>query len=190
MSRNAGAILSMNGDYCNNQKSGFLVRNGDVYYDDPMEYDLCVLFSDGTVETYSPSEYDPQELIAAGAWQSWKFGPRLLDAEGKAMTAFNTTSTIEKEEAPRSGFGYYEPGHYCFVVADGRQSHARGFVLSDFAQLFEELGCVRAYNMDGGASSVLTFNGATFNRPSGYRELGEILFIGEIPEATSGEETP
>lgn len=182
MAKNSGAIVSMNGDYCNNQKFGILVRNGEVYYDDPMEFDLCVLYYDGTVETYSPSEYDPADIISAGAYQTWKFGPKLLDSNGKAMTSFNTTYVVEKEEAPRSGFGYYEPGHYCFVVADGRQSHARGMVLSEFAQLFEDLGCVRAYNMDGGASSVLTFDGNKYNIPSGYRELGEILLIAETSE--------
>ena len=182
MAKNSGAIISMNGDYCNNQKFGILVRNGEVYYDDPMEFDLCVLYYDGTVETYSPSEYEPSEVISSGAYQTWKFGPKLLDSNGKAMTSFNTTYVVEKEEAPRSGFGYYEPGHYCFVVADGRQSHARGMVLSEFAKLFEDLGCVRAYNMDGGASSVLTFNGEKYNIPSGYRELGEILLITETTE--------
>ena len=182
MAKNSGAIISMNGDYCNNQKFGILVRNGEVYYDDPMEFDLCVLYYDGTVETYSPLEYEPSEVISSGAYQTWKFGPKLLDSNGKAMTSFNTTYVVEKEEAPRSGFGYYEPGHYCFVVADGRQSHARGMVLSEFAQLFEDLGCVRAYNMDGGASSVLTFNGEKYNIPSGYRELGEILLITETTE--------
>ncbi len=184
MARNSGAIISMNGDYCNNQKYGILVRNGEVYYDDPMEFDLCVLYYDGTVETYSPSEYVPADVIAAGAYQTWKFGPRLLDTNGKAMTNFNTTYVVEKEEAPRSGFGYYEPGHYCFVVADGSQNHARGMVLSEFAQLFEDLGCVRAYNMDGGASSVLTFNGTKYNIPSGYRELGDILLITETSGMT------
>ncbi len=188
LSKSAGAILAMNGDYCNNQRSGFLVRNGDVYYDDALSFDLCVLFHDGTVETYSPSEYDPQKLLQDGPYQTWKFGPKLLDADGKAMTSFNTTTEIIYEEAPRSGFGYYEPGHYCFVVADGRQNHARGFVLSEFAQLFEELGCTRAYNLDGGASSVLTFDGSTYNKPSGYRQLGDILLIAEIPEVPGEEE--
>ena len=188
LAKSADALISMNGDYCNNQRSGFLVRNGDIYYDDALSFDLCVLFYDGTVETYLPSEYDPEELLAAGPYQSWKFGPKLLDADGKAMTSFNTTTEIIYEEAPRSGLGYYEPGHYCFVVADGRQNHARGFVLSEFAELFEELGCTRAYNMDGGASSVLTFDGNTYNKPSGYRQLGDILLIAEVPEAPGEEE--
>lgn len=179
MAKNAAAILSMNGDWCNNQKFGILVRNGVVYHNDPMAFDLCVLNYDGTVETYSPGSYDPADIIAGGAYQTWKFGPMLLDSEGKAMTSFNTTSVIENEAAPRSGFGYFEPGHYCFVVADGRQSHARGMVLTEFAQLFEELGCIRAYNMDGGASSVLTFEGKLYNKPSAYRKLGEILLITE-----------
>ena len=186
ISANSGAILSINGDYCNNQQSGLLVRNGNVYYDDAPDCDICVLYYDGTVETLSPGAYSPEEVLAAGPYQSWKFGPMLLDSSGKALTSFNTTSVIESEAAPRTGFGYYEPGHYCFVVVDGRQSHSRGMVLSELAQLFEELGCTCAYNMDGGASSVMYFDSSIYNIPSAYRKLGDILLLAE-PEDTAAE---
>ena len=57
----------------------------------------------------------------------------------------------------------------------------------EFAELFEELGCVRAYNMDGGDSSVMTFNDSIYSRPSGGgRSLGDILFI---CDPDSAEET-
>lgn len=37
---------------------------------------------------YAPDELDPSRLVADGAWQSWIFGPSLLDADGKAKTVF------------------------------------------------------------------------------------------------------
>lgn len=180
ISKHAGAILSVNGDYCNNQQSGFLVRNGDVWYNDQSVYDICVLFSDGTMETYAPGSYDPQQLLDMGAWQSWKFGPALLDMNGEVKTSFNAQNVIISEPAPRTGIGYFEPGHYCFIVADGRQAgYARGLVLSEFAQIFKDLGCVRAYNLDGGASAVMSFNGDVCNRQSAPRDLGDIALIAE-----------
>ena len=55
---------------------------------------------------------------------------------------------------PRSAVGYYEPGHYCFVVIDGRQpGYSKGATLMQLAQLFESLGCKEAYNLDGGKSA-------------------------------------
>ena len=174
-----GAILATSGDYCNNQTFGLLVRNGEVIHSEPITADICVLYADGTVETLSPDEYQPEEILARNPWQSWKFGPKLLDSDGHAMTEFNTGLAIKIEAAPRCGFGYYEPGHYCLVVNDGRQSHSTGFVLDEFARIFEELGCTAAYNLDGGATAVMAFNGRNVSKPSANRDPGDIFYVVE-----------
>ena len=182
--RDSGALISINGDYCNNQTSGFLVRNGELYFSEQTSNDICVLYRDGTMATFGPGEYNVDEQLTKEPWQVWKFGPKLLDADGVPMTEFNTTSEI-KWENPRSGVGYYEPGHYCFVVVDGRQNgYSRGLTMDEFAQLFADLGCKAAYNLDGGASAVMTFNDAEYSRPSnGGRDLGDVLLIKEIDKS-------
>ena len=186
--RNAGAILAINGDYCNNQYTGLLVRNGELFMSEQTTSDICVLYKDGSMETYGPNEYLVEDILAREPWQVWKFGPKLLDSNGQPCTDFNTGEAI-KWDNPRSALGYYEPGHYCFVVADGRQpGYSRGIEIDAFAQLFADLGCVRAYNMDGGASATMTYNDAVYNKPcSGGRDLGDILFIRELEDALAGE---
>ena len=68
-----------------------------------------------------------------GAWQSWIFGPGLLDENGKAKTDFLTWDYI-KESHPRTAIGYYGPGHYCLLVVDGRQpDYSRGMFLEEEA---------------------------------------------------------
>jgi len=179
LSKSVNAIVAINGDYADNQQSGFLVRNGEMYFSDPvLYYDICVLYYDGTMETFGPGEYDVDELIAKAPYQSFKFGPALLE-NGYAKTKFNCTYEIATEPAPRAGIGYYEPGHYCLVVVEGRGVHnSRGLVISEFAQLFEELGCRTAYNLDGGQTAVMTFGGNNFSTPSGGgRDVGEIIYI-------------
>ena len=92
---------------------------------------------------------------------------------------------------PRSAIGYYEPGHYCFVVVDGRQNgYAKGMNIPQLATLFEELGCTRAYNLDGGGSAVMVFNHERYSKQSngGGRELGDILLIREPVEITAEQE--
>ena len=187
MAINSGAILSINGDYADNQRSGFLVRNGEIYYDDQTTYDICVLYYDGSMETFSPSEYAVDDILAKAPYQVWKFGPELLDDNGQPKQSFNTSNEIAWEN-PRSGIGYFEPGHYCFIVVDGRQNgYSRGLDMTQFAQLFTDLGCKAAYNLDGGQSSVMTFNQSIFNHPYlGGRDSGDILLICELPEQ-SGE---
>ena len=159
MSRRVGAVLAMNGDsYCFNRGhcNGLLVRNGKVYRYNPTTQDICVLYQDGTMATYSPDQFDPQAALEQGILQTWIFGPRLLDDSGKALTAFDTWDYIKKVH-PRAALGYYEPGHYCFVVVDGRQArYSRGMSLPELARVFEDLGCTAAYNMDGGHTVFMT----------------------------------
>ncbi len=183
--KNSGAILSINGDYCNNQTAGFLVRNGELYMTEQTTCDICVLYYDGTMETYAPDEYLVDDVLARTPYQTWKFGPELLDDNGQPKLNFNTSDEISWEN-PRSGVGYYEPGHYCFIIVDGRQNgYSRGLEMDQFAQLFADLGCKAAYNLDGGQSAVMTFNQSIYNKPYiGGRDSGDILLIRELPEQT------
>ncbi len=100
-----------------------------------------------------------------GAYQCWRFEPRLLDDNGHAMTSFNADSDMKKRH-PHSAFGYYEPGHYCFVV-EGRLTESWGVNLEGFSSVMEGLGCTAAYNLDGGQTSLLANGNKMLNRPSG-----------------------
>ncbi len=168
MSSDVGAILAMNGDsyrFNLGHLNGLLMRNGIVYRTNRTTADICVLYKDGTMVTSSPNDFDAQQAINNGALQTWIFGPRLLDDNGRALKQFNTWDYIRKSH-PRSAIGYYEPGHYCFVVVDGRQTgYSRGMELPELAAVFEKLGCTAAYNLDGGHTSFLTLNDTVVNRP-------------------------
>ncbi len=181
MSDRLGAVLAINGDYYANRTVGPVIRNGVLYREDPFE-DVCVLYADGVMETYAAEEVDMEQVKARGAYQAWSFGPRLLDKDGKAMTEF--VSTVNPLN-PRSAIGYYEPGHYCFVLVEGRRAtdYSRGMTMSELSSLFESLGCKAAYNLDGGQSSVMAFDGRVYNDPpNGGRANSDILYIAEIGE--------
>ena len=189
MSRRVGAVLAMNGDsYCFNRShcNGLLVRNGTVYRYNPTTQDICVLYQDGTMATYSPNQFDPQAALDRGILQTWIFGPRLLDDSGKALATFDTWDYIKKTH-PRTALGYYEPGHYCFVVVDGRQTgYSRGMSLPELAQVFEDLGCTAAYNMDGGHTVFMTLENQYINhsyKPS--KTISDCICIREPKEGSA-----
>lgn len=181
----SNALVSMTGDFYSYQKTGLLVRNGTVYMDDNTYCDICVMYYDGTVETYSKNGYDKEEILAKNPYQIWNFGPSLLDGNGKALEEFDVSVSVMHAN-PRSAFGYYEPGHYCFVVVDGRQKdYSVGMFLPELAALFEDLGCKAAYNLDGGGSALMMFNNERYSQQSNGadRELGDILLIRETENA-------
>ena len=174
-----GSVLSINGDFYGNSESGIVIRNGVEYRNNSTNADICVLFKDGTIKTYSPTEFNSQEVIKQGAWQAWCFGPSLLDGNGNVLSEFNTTTFINSTH-PRTALGYIEPGHYIFAVVDGRSTgYSKGVTISELAALMKMEGCKEAYNMDGGNSSMMSFQGTIINKPSGNgREISDIIYIG------------
>lgn len=182
MSSAMRAVLAVNGDsYSNNRHkdNGMIIRNGVVYRDRPTDMETCILNWDGTMDIYSPDEIDLQQLVEKGAYQSWIFGPSLLDENGKAKESFLTWDYI-KESHPRTAIGYFEPGHYCLLLVDGRQKSSRGMYLFEMAKVFEDLGCKAAYNLDGGHCSFMTFQDKTANHPyKPEHEVTDGIFICE-----------
>lgn len=175
MARKNDALLAVSGDYFGIRGRGIVIRNGEIYRK-TKAHQICVLYYNGTMETYGFSEFDVEKAIAGGAWQAWDFGPALLDQDGRAIAEFDTGISGEN---PRIGIGYFEPGHYCLVAIDGRQSHSRGMTLTEMSALFEKLGCKRAYNLDGGHSAVMVYENALFSSPSKGegRDISDIIYL-------------
>lgn len=95
------------------------------------------------------------------------------------MTKFNS---VLMPANPRAAIGYFEPGHYCFVLVDGRraETYSAGMRLEALSQLFYDLGCKQAYNLDGGQSAVMVFDGKVVNQPvGGGRPVSDIVYITE-----------
>ena len=166
VSKRTKAVATMNGDYYGSRDFGVVVRNGTLYRDKKNTRDVGVLYWDGRFETIAPKDFNAIDIMKNGAYQCWHFGPRLLDDEGHAMTKFNADSRMLKTH-PRSAFGYFEPGHYCFVVVDGRHEESRGVDMVKLSELMERIGCTAAYNLDGGQTSLLARYDTLWNRPSG-----------------------
>lgn len=136
----------------------------------------CVLYYDGQMIT---EEYDTFRSVTAmeqGAWQGWQFGPTLV-RNGKAAK-----DVKGQGRNPRCILGYYEPGHYCIVMIDGRQKgYSIGMNFKEMIDLSLRLGLTEAYNLDGGGSAIMVFNSKIINQPSGEgdaRNLPDMVTIG------------
>ena len=83
---------------------------------------------------------------------------------------------------PRTGIGITDDGHFVFIVVDGRNTgYSKGVTIEESAEIFQELGCTTAYNLDGGGSSTMYLKGEVVNNPSnknGERATSDILFVG------------
>lgn len=84
---------------------------------------------------------------------------------------------------PRTAIGMISPLHYIVIVSEGRTDDSVGLTLYQLAGIFKQEGCTVAYNLDGGGSSTLYFNGEVINTTTGgrgesEREVSDIVYFG------------
>lgn len=174
-----GAIVAMNGDYYSIHVYGPVVRNGEIFAEHvSRDWDIAVLQSDGVLAVYEYGALKKDAFLQMRVYQTWVFGPSLLDENGQAKTKFR--SRVQAEN-PRSVLGYYEPGHYAFLTVDGRSGKSKGMTMQELSLLCQELGFTSAYNMDGGQSSILFGREGFMNEPyRNGRPVSDILAIRDI----------
>jgi exopolysaccharide biosynthesis protein len=183
---NNNAVFAINGDYYGFRDDGIVIRNGVIYRDVPARTGLA-FYRDGSLRVYDETQTSAQELLDAGVWNTLSFGPALLvDSTIPAnLTSVEVDTNFGNHSIqgnqPRTGVGILSNNHFVFVVVDGRSSgYSRGVSLTEFAQIFKDLGCTTAYNIDGGGSSTMYFMGRVVNNPLGKnRERGtsDILYV-------------
>lgn len=186
IAKDNNAVFAINGDYYGFREDGIVIRNGTIYRDISAREGVG-FFYDGTMKVYDETKTNANELLSSGAVNTFSFGPSLLK-NGESITNFdnvkidnNVGNRSIQNSNPRTGIGIISPYHYVFVVVDGRSpGYSKGMTLNEFSKLFEDLGCTDAYNIDGGGSSTMYFNGRVVNNPLGKnkeREVSDIIYI-------------
>ena len=149
------AILAVNGDYYGANSTGYVIRNGVVYRDTVREDS-----SNGDLA----------------------IGPSLVE-NGEITVDTNSEVGQSMASNPRTAIGIIDENHYIIVVSDGRTSESEGLSLYQLAEVMKSYGVKTAYNLDGGGSSTLYFNGQVINKPTtngtiSERAVSDIVYIG------------
>lgn len=178
------AVLAINGDYYGVREKGYVLKNGVIYRSEgTSNQEDLVIYKDGSFEVIKEDEVSIDYLLKSGAYNILSFGPSLVinneivvtqnDEVGKAMTS-----------NPRTAIGIIDELHYVFVVSEGRTKESTGLSLYELAEFLKELEVDIAYNLDGGGSSTMYFNGKIINNPTTNgktikeRSVSDIVYIG------------
>ena len=184
IAESVNAILAINGDFYGTQEKGYVIRNGTLYRDSAIanQEDL-VIYKDGSFGIINESNVTAKELIAQGAVQTLSFGPALVQSGEISVTQDEEVGKAMASN-PRTAIGIIDENHYVFVVSDGRTSESTGLSLHQLAEFMDSLGAETAYNLDGGGSSTMYFNGKVVNNPTTggsttkERSVSDIVYIG------------
>lgn len=181
-----GAIFAVNGDFYGAHTSGYVIKNGVVYRDslrDETQNDDLVIYEDGSFGIINEKDISAQQLVDDGVVQLFMFGPALVE-NGEIVVDADAEVGKAMASNPRTAVGIIDELHYVFIVADGRTDENKGLLLYELAQLMKSYGCKTAYNLDGGGSSTMYFNGRVLNNPTtdGHdfkeREVSDIVYVG------------
>lgn len=181
---NTGAILAINGDYYGAQERGYVLRNGVLYRASAQNgTDALVIGADGNFRIITEGETSADTLVREGAWQVLTFGPALING-GQVTVSSSDEVGRAMTSNPRTTIGQISEGHYLLVVSDGRTKESAGLSLRQLAELMQSLGAQIAYNLDGGGSSTMVFQGRVVNNPTTNgrsireRSVSDIVYIG------------
>ncbi len=183
--KNNSAILAINGDYYGARTKGYVIRDGVLYRSQSAGSDQedIVIWADGSVSVICEGDISAEELLRNGAEQVLSFGPGIIENR-KITVSENSEVDRAMTSNPRTAIGIVDDLHYLFVVSDGRTSKSTGLTLYQLAEFMSGLGATCAYNLDGGGSSTMYFNGKVVNNPTAdgktftERSVSDIVFIG------------
>lgn len=180
------AILAVNGDYYGANSSGYVIRNGVVYRDSVREDDSngdLAIYKDGSFKIIYEDQVSADQLVQDGVVNLLAFGPSLVE-NGEISVDTNTEVGQAMSSNPRTAIGIIDENHYIIIVSDGRTSESKGLSLYQMAEVMKSYGVKTAYNLDGGGSSTLYFNGQVINKPTtggskiSERAVSDIAYIG------------
>ena len=182
--KSVNAVLAINGDYYGARDAGYVVRNGQLLRSESQnasQEDL-VIYKDGSFGIIKEGDITAQQLVDNGAMQVLSFGPALIE---NGQIAVDSSDEVGKAMAsnPRTAIGIIDDNTYVFVVSDGRTRESKGLSLKQLAEFMKELNVTTAYNLDGGGSSTMYFNGQIINKPTTNgrnieeREVSDIVYL-------------
>ena len=168
MAEKNNAVIAINGDYYTNdvKKKSFEYRMGKkIRAKLNAKKDLLIIDENGDFNLFVQSQEDEVQAFSATGRQiinAFTFGPALVKDSALLTTDKNYSYNPNGRE-PRMAIGQMAPLSYVLVLAEGRLgSQSQGVTHQELADFMYELGCTQAFNLDGGNSATMVFNGGYY----------------------------
>ncbi len=176
------AILAINGDYYGVQELGYVLKNGVIYRSSSKKnQEDLVIYNNGDFDIINESEVSIDSLSNVSNLLS--FGPALVYNSDVVVSLDDEVDKAMRSN-PRTAIGIIDDLHYVFIVSDGRTDESEGLTLYELASFMQSIGVDIGYNLDGGGSSTMYFNGNVINNPTTNgktikeRSVSDIVYIG------------
>ena len=183
LAQRQNAVLAINGDYYSYTGSGYVVRQGKLILD-ILNGDRDVLLIDQEGDFHgipmaSPGDINEEQYGNRRIMQSFYFGPLLvIDGEVNVNMSLRTDMAANEN---RQRMAIAQCGHltYKCICCGPPARGSAGLTLRDFADLVAMQDVYIAYNLDGGDSTMMIFNGEKINdvRSRSTRNIVDLIYF-------------
>ena len=185
-------IVGINGDYYSDKdrQGGHIVRMGQTMRERVSDnFDLLFIDELGDLHVFHRGKAEQQKQVDAFKQEhelvnAFCFGPGLV-IDGEKPDDISKYKWFDATgENPRAGIGQIDMLTYVLVAVNGRTDESIGVTLDQFADIMLELGCKQAYNLDGGNSATLAYNGEVYNtKVQKERDVSDIIYFASAIDA-------
>lgn len=142
--------------------SGIVVENGELKFssNNGGSYSIVGLDNENRMIVSNSMSYNTMKI--KNIRDAVSFGPTII---------VNGMPTIHSGDGgwgiqPRTAIGQKKDGTILMLVIDGRQASSLGATLKNVQDIFLKYDAYNAFNLDGGASSTMVYDGNIVNKPS------------------------
>ena len=185
MAKKNNAVLAINGDYFSFHQNGIVVRGGKTWRNRPDgKRDILIIDENGDFTILPQCEKEDFAGYAGTVMHAFCFGPGLV-VDGKALTSLEhaDVGNAPAKATQRIALGQTGPLEYLILATEGPENKGSvGFTILQMAELCQEMGCINAYNLDGGSSSSVVLGGKKINALSTgkIRPVGDCIYFATL----------
>ncbi|MDY4137926.1 MAG: phosphodiester glycosidase family protein [Eubacteriales bacterium] len=185
MAKKNNAVLAINGDYFSFHQNGIVVRSGKMWRNRPDgKRDILIIDENGDFTILPQCEKEDFAGYAGTVMHAFCFGPGLV-VDGKALTSLEhaDVGNAPAKATQRIALGQTGPLEYLIIATEGPENKGSvGFTILQMAELCQEMGCINAYNLDGGSSSSVVLGGKKINALSTgkIRPVGDCIYFATL----------
>ena len=187
MAAKNNAILAINGDFYSNdpQKTTYEYRMGQKIRNKiNRKKDILIIDENGDFHLFIKSDKEKLNAFENSDHQiinAFTFGPALV-IDGEIQNIDKNYSYNPTGKEPRMAIGQTGPLSYVFVMADVHDRYSKkaptGVSHQELAEFMGELGCIQAFNLDGGNTAEMVFNNKYFGfRTGNERPQSDIIYF-------------
>ena len=188
LAKRANAVLAIDGDYFCYTGKGYILRQGELFLNDLAgDRDVLLIDANGDFHAvFEPGQGTVTDTVdGIPVINAFYFGPVLVNQGQKVELKFIDGMAYD-EGRQRMAIGQVGPLEYKVMCCAGPSRGSRGMTMDRFATFVAEQGVQVAYNLDGGDSTMIIFNGKKINDPRNpsTRQICDMIYFASAYEGS------